>query len=133
MARFHHLEVYQLSYRFSRMMYQTKIKLPKSMKNDLGQMAFQSALKVTRGIVIANGSLDKTKILNQVFLEIDVLWQFLRMMFDFKGISKASLKSYLVFYQIYLSRFKNGLNGQKINKRKATQKRARQNKLDFDL
>lgn len=37
MARFHHLEVYQLSYRFSRMMYQTKIKLPKSMKNDLGQ------------------------------------------------------------------------------------------------
>lgn len=92
MARFHHLEVYQLSYRFSRMMYQTKIKLPKSMKNDLGQMAFQSALKVTRGVVIANGSQDKTKILNQVFLEIDVLWQFLRMMFDFKGISKGEFE-----------------------------------------
>lgn len=62
------------------------------MKNDLGQMAFQSALKVTRGIVIANGSQDKTKILNQVFLEIDVLWQFLRMMFDFKGISKGEFE-----------------------------------------
>ncbi len=74
------------------MMYQTKVKLPKALKNDLGQMAFQSSLKVTRGIVIANGSIDKTKILNQIFLEIDVLWQFLRMMFDFKGISKGEFE-----------------------------------------
>jgi hypothetical protein len=93
MAQFHHLEVYQQSFRFSKMVYQTKLKLPKTLKNDLGQMTFESALKLTRGIVIANGSEDKSKILNRLLLEIDVVWQFLRLMFDLKAISKGEFKN----------------------------------------
>lgn len=125
MARFHHLEVYQLSYRFSKMAYQTKLKLPKTLKNDLGQMTFESALRITKGIVIANGSADKAKILNQVFLEIDVIWQFLRLMFDLKGISKGELQVLSEVLTDISDQIQKWLNWAKENNKKSSESKAR--------
>jgi hypothetical protein len=125
MARFKHLEVYQLSYRFTKMVYQTKLKVPKTLKNDLGQMIFESALRVTKGIVIANGSIDKTKTLNFVFLEIDVIWTFLRLLYDLKGISKGEFQVLSEVLTDISDQIQKWLNWSKENNKKSSESKAR--------
>ena len=92
MARFKHLEIYQSAYKFTREVYQIKTKLPKTLKFDLGEKTLNSCLKIIRGIVIANGTKDRVKVLLQISLEIETLWVFLRMLFDFKGISRGEFE-----------------------------------------
>ena len=92
MARFKHLEIYQSAYKFTREVYQIKTKLPKNLKFDLGEKMLNSSLKIIRGLVIANGTKDKVKVLLQISLEIETLWIFLRMLFDFKGISRGEFE-----------------------------------------
>ncbi len=125
MAKFHHLEVYQLSYRFSKMIFETKIKLPKTLKSDLGQMTFLSALKLTRGVVIASGSQDKAKVLNLVALEIDVIWQFLRLMYDLKGISKGEFQVLSEVLTDISDQIQKWLNWAKENNKKTSESKAR--------
>jgi hypothetical protein len=91
-ARFKHLEIYQSAYKFTREVYQIKTKLPKTLKFDLGEKTLNSSLKIIRGLVIANGTKDKVKVLLQISLEIETLWVFLRMLFDFKGISRGEFE-----------------------------------------
>jgi len=91
-ARFKHLEIYQSAYKFTREVYQIKTKLPKNLKFDLGEKMLNSSLKIIRGLVIANGTKDKVKVLLQISLEIETLWIFLRMLFDFKGISRGEFE-----------------------------------------
>ncbi len=92
MARFKHLEIYQSAYKFTREVYQIKTKLPKNLKFDLGEKTLNSCLKIIRGLVIANGTKDRVKVLLQISLEIETLWVFLRMLFDFKGISRGEFE-----------------------------------------
>ncbi len=92
MARFKHLEIYQSAYKFTREVYQIKTKLPKNLKFDLGEKTLNSCLKIIRGLVIANGTKDRLKVLLQISLEIETLWVFLRMLFDFKGISRGEFE-----------------------------------------
>ena len=92
MARFKHLEIYQSAYKFTREVYQIKTKLPKTLKFDLGEKISNSCLKVIRGVVVANGTKDRVKVLLQISLEIETLWVFLRMLFDFKGISRGEFE-----------------------------------------
>ncbi len=92
MARFKHLEIYQQSYKFTREIYRIKMKLPKTLRYDLGEKTLSSALKINRGIVVANGSKEKVKVLLQISLEIETLWIFTRMMFDFQGISRGEFE-----------------------------------------
>lgn len=92
MARFKHLEIYQSAYKFTREVYQIKTKLPKNLKFDLGEKTLNSCLKIIRGLVIANGTKDRLKVLIQISLEIETLWVFLRMLFDFKGISRGEFE-----------------------------------------
>jgi hypothetical protein len=91
-ARFKHLEIYQSAYKFTREVYQIKTKLPKNLKFDLGEKTLNSCLKIIRGLVIANGTKDRLKVLLQISLEIETLWVFLRMLFDFKGISRGEFE-----------------------------------------
>jgi len=91
-ARFKHLEIYQSAYKFTREVYQIKTKLPKTLKFDLGEKISNSCLKVIRGVVVANGTKDRVKVLLQISLEIETLWVFLRMLFDFKGISRGEFE-----------------------------------------
>jgi hypothetical protein len=91
-ARFKHLEIYQSAYKFTREVYQIKTKLPKNLKFDLGEKTLNSCLKIIRGVVIANGTKDRVKVLLQISLEIETLWVFLRMLFDFKGISRGEFE-----------------------------------------
>ena len=89
MARFKHLEIYQAAYKLNHEIYRTKLKLPKTLKYDLGEVTFKSSLKIIRGIIIANGSREKLKILQQIALEIETMWVYFRMMYDFQGISRG--------------------------------------------
>lgn len=92
MARFKHLEIYQQAYKLCREFHRVKIKLPKNLKYNLGDDVSKSALKIIKGIVIANGSSDKLKALQVISLEIEVLWVFFRMLFDFQGISRGEFQ-----------------------------------------
>lgn len=91
-ARNNHLEIYQEAYRFCREAFKLKQKMPKLLKYDLGEKIGTSALTVIRAIVIANGSKDKTKALTTMALEIDVLWVYLRLAHDLKGISRGEFQ-----------------------------------------
>ena len=68
MARFKHLEIYQQTYKLNREIFRIKQKLPKTLKFDLGEFVFRSSLRMIRGIVIANGTKDKSKVLQQIAL-----------------------------------------------------------------
>lgn len=92
MARFKHLEVYNQAYKLNREVFRIKQKLPKTLKYDLGEFVFRSSIRAIRGIVIANGSQEKTKVLKQIALEIELLWLYLRMLFDFQGISRGEFQ-----------------------------------------
>lgn len=92
MARFQHLEVYHDMYRFVRELYKIKLKLPQALKHDLGQSACTSALRILKGITVANGSVNKSRTLNTVLLEVESLWMHLRLLYDLKGISKGEFE-----------------------------------------
>lgn len=92
MARFKHLEIYQSAYKFTREVYRIKLKLPKTLKFDLGERTLNSCIKIVRGVVIANGTKERIKILLQISLEIETLWIYLRMFFDFQGISRGEFE-----------------------------------------
>ncbi len=92
MARYKHLEIYQQGYRLSKEIYRVKKKLPKATKYDLGEMAMSSSIKILRGIIVANGSKDKLKFIQIVSLEIEVMWIYLRLLFDFEGISHGEFR-----------------------------------------
>ena len=77
-------------YRFIKEFYRVKAKLPRYVKNDLGQMVSLSALSCVKGIVVANGSLLKTKTLSEIIIEIEAIWTLLRLLYDLKGISLFS-------------------------------------------
>ncbi|MBK7961666.1 MAG: four helix bundle protein [Bdellovibrionales bacterium] len=92
MARFKHLEIYQSAYKFTREVYRVKLTLTKNLKFDLGEKTLNSSLKIIRGLIIANGTKDRIKVLLQISLEIETLWVFLRMLFDFQGISRGEFE-----------------------------------------
>ena len=92
MAHSRHLPLYAAAYAFSKEIYRLKIKLPKAMKHDLGQEAFHSAIKILKCIVIANQLKDKSVTLSRLLLEIEVLWVFLRLIFDLRGLSEGEFK-----------------------------------------
>ena len=92
MARSKHLKIYIDTYRLCRELFRIREKLPKTLKYNLGEMAFSSSVKMIRGIVVANGSKEKLKALHVISLEIEVLWVYLRMMYDFKGITEGEFK-----------------------------------------
>lgn len=92
MARSKHLKIYQDVYRFGLQFHQTREKMPKTLKYNLGEDVAHSIRRIIRGIVVANRSQDKVKPLLIVDLEIESLWGDLRMLFDCKGISTGEFK-----------------------------------------
>ena len=92
MARTQHLPLYSASYIFTREIYRVRVKLPKTLKFDLGQEVFQSSIKILKCIVIANHARDKDSHVGRLLLEIEVQWMLLRLLYDFKGISEGEFK-----------------------------------------
>jgi hypothetical protein len=92
MARYQHLSVYQAMYSLSLQVYRLKLKLPKSLKHDLGQVFFESTIRCVRGIILANGGVNKIRPLQQVLLEFETLWVYARLLFDLKAISAGEFK-----------------------------------------
>ena len=92
MARYQHLPVYQALYTISLQTYRLKLKLPKSLKHDLGQIFFESSVRCLRGVVVANGSANKIRPLQQVLLEYETLWVYSRLLFDLRAISGGEFK-----------------------------------------
>ena len=93
MIRTQQLPLYTQTYSFVREMYRIKIKLPKFLKHDLGQMSVEAALGILKGIVLANKSRVKEEYISQILLQIEAEWTFLRLMFDLKGISEGEFKN----------------------------------------
>ncbi len=94
MARTKHLQVYQSAYAFSLEMYKLKLRMPVSLKHDLGSMIFSTSLEIIQEITIANSSVEKVKSLQKVLLSIESLWPLLRMAEDLKSISVNQYKLY---------------------------------------
>ena len=92
MARYQHLPLYQEAYGFSREIYRLKLKLPKDLKHDLGSLTFQATLRCIRCIVFANGLKIKQKPLQTLLLEIEMLWSYLRLLHDLRGISRGEFQ-----------------------------------------
>lgn len=91
-ARTQHLPLYSASYVFVREIYRIRIKLPKTLKHDLGRELFESALKILKCVVLANRSHDKSRYISRLLLEIEVQWAFLRLLFDLRGITEGEFK-----------------------------------------
>jgi hypothetical protein len=92
MARYQHLPVYNLIYLLTREVHRVHAKLPKTIKFTLGSGFFESSLKCLKGVIVANGSQSKLLALQEVSLEIEVMWTFLRLLYDFKGITKGEFQ-----------------------------------------
>ena len=92
MARYQHLPIYKSCYVFSRECYRLKLKLPKMLKHDLGSEVFRSSLRCLKLIVLANGSQQKIKYLQSLLSEVEILWFYLRLLYDLRAISKGEFK-----------------------------------------
>jgi hypothetical protein len=92
-ARYQHLSVYQALYSLSLQTYRLKLKLPKSLKHDLGQIFFESAIRCVRGVILANGSANKVRPLQQTLLEFETLWVYSRLLFDLRAISTGEFQN----------------------------------------
>ena len=92
MARYQHLPVYQALYALSVHSYRLKIKLPKTLKHDLGEIYFEAVVKCLRGVILANGSVNKIRPLQQVLLEFETLWVYSRLLLELRGISAGEFQ-----------------------------------------
>ena len=88
-----HLSVYQALYSLSLQTYRLKLKLPKSVKHDLGQVFFESSVRCVRGVILANGSANTVRPLQQTLLEFETLWVYSRLLFDLRAISSGEFKN----------------------------------------
>lgn len=86
MARTQHLSIYASAYTFTREIYRIKLKLPKTLKYDLGTEACGSTIKILKYVVLANKAKEKEHHLVHLLLETEVQWVFLRLLFDLKGM-----------------------------------------------
>lgn len=68
-------------------------KLPKLLRHTLGVKTFESTVRSLRLIVVANRAEDKRRPLQDLILEIEGLWVFVRLLYDFRGISSGEFKT----------------------------------------
>jgi hypothetical protein len=92
MARYQHLPIYKDAYVFTREFYKIKLKLPKHLKYDLGSQVFESCMRIQKSIVVANGSEKKMPVVRQVSLECETISTFLRLLYEFQGISHGEYR-----------------------------------------
>ncbi len=92
MGRYDHLQIYKSAYVLSREIHRTQLKIPKTLKFGLGTMAFESSLRCIKGVIFANGSQNKSRYLQEVALEIEMMWTYLRLLYDLKGITKGEFQ-----------------------------------------
>jgi hypothetical protein len=86
-----HIPIYSSAYQFTKELYRIKLKLPKSLKYDLGKDACDSSLKILKCIVVANTVQEKGIHISRLLLAIEVQWVLMRLLFDFKGITEQNL------------------------------------------
>ncbi|MFN7685328.1 MAG: four helix bundle protein [Oligoflexia bacterium] len=87
------LPIYGAVYRYAREIFAIKIKLPKSLKHDLGQETFSSAIRILKHIALANRAHDKTPHIEEALLEIEAQWALTRLIFDLRGISTGQFEA----------------------------------------
>ncbi|MFN7824393.1 MAG: hypothetical protein ACK5P6_03435 [Pseudobdellovibrionaceae bacterium] len=70
MTKTREIPIYNLVYAFTKEIYKIKIKLPKSMKHDLGQEMSFSGLKMLEYVVLSNRSHEKLPPISDLLLQI---------------------------------------------------------------
>ncbi len=66
MARTQHLPLYQSVFIYTREVYRLRAGFQKAIKHDLGQEVCESAIKLLKCVVLANGSVKKDRFLNRL-------------------------------------------------------------------
>ena len=92
MAKTREIPIYSLAYGYTKEIYKIKMKLPKSMKHDLGQELSLSAIKILEHVVLSNRSHMKLPHIINLILQIEIQWALLRLVYDLKGISIGEFK-----------------------------------------
>jgi len=92
MARTQHLPLYQAAFIYIREVYRLRAGFPKIIKHDLGHETCESAIKLLKSVVLANGSIKKDRYLNHLLLEIEVQWVLLRLLYELKAMSSGQFK-----------------------------------------
>jgi hypothetical protein len=82
MGRYQHLPLYDALFRYTKELYTLKDRLPKNIKNDLGQALCESSLRCLKLVIFANGSEKKEVPLRDLALEIESQWIYLRLVHD---------------------------------------------------
>jgi hypothetical protein len=93
MSRTAALPIYKTIYLLLRDLERMRLKMPKAHRHDLGEKAVSSALDCVRLVVGANASEDKRELLARLVVEIEVLWTWVRLLYDFRCISAGEFKT----------------------------------------
>lgn len=93
MTKTNELEIYKTAYVLTREMHRIRIKMPKALKYDIGQEMMQSGLSVIRGIILASrAGEEKVKSIRDFLTEVEVLWTYLRLAYDFGAMSQGEFR-----------------------------------------
>ncbi len=95
MEKYKNVPLHAAAYKLSLEIFRIKIKLPKSLKSDLGGQTFKLSLEIVQYLVMANGSQnseEKMNHLRQIILREECLWVLFRILFDCKGISQGEFR-----------------------------------------
>ncbi len=92
MANVSGLDAYKTVYILVRETHRVRTKMLKALKYEIGQEMMLSGLRMTRGIILAAQRQDKVAFLQEALAEGEVMWTWLRLGFDLKGMSAGELR-----------------------------------------
>jgi len=92
MSRYEYLPLYRASYALCLYAHEVQSKLPKGLRYTVGLKLLDACVESLRLIVVANRAAQKSGALDLLILEIEGLWVFSRLLYDFRGISSGEFK-----------------------------------------
>ncbi len=92
MKRASELEIYKMSYLLTREIHKIKSKMPRNLKYDIGEELMKSAMLVLRYIIQASRETDKRNLLKDLLTECELLWSWLRLAYDLKGMTTGEFR-----------------------------------------
>jgi hypothetical protein len=92
MAKPSYLPIYKEAYLLSREVYRLKAGLRKDLKFTLGEKIFETSITCIEEVILANQANDKAQHLKNLLMQIELMWTWLRLLYDTKGFSKGQFK-----------------------------------------
>ena len=86
------LPIYKEAYLLSREVFKIKMGLAKDLKHTLGEKMFNTSLQCIEHIILSSDETDKAHHLNRLSIETELMWTWLRLLYDMRGISQGQFK-----------------------------------------